>query len=266
MPYPEKKEFGYELMADKEKRAFDLWYANDMAEKGGLYDFRREIVDYCRMDVTVLRRCCQKFCEVFRTISGGMHPFATALTIAGVCSAFWRTKILKEKQIGLVPDQSYQKNRLQSKKAINWLEWTKSVRGLEVEHRGNGAEKKIGPYYVDGFCEEGKVVFEFYGCWYHGCKSCYKGEVVHPYRRIPMSEIFAETVQRQQFIADQGYTVESIWEHEYDELIKQNADFEAFASTVEQTIDLNPRDAFFGGRLVCKSCLFQVASFFYVAV
>ena len=235
-------------MSEKEKTSFDAWFAADSLQKGGQYDFCREIVDYCRMDVTVLRRCCQKFCEVFLQISGGLHPFVAALTIAGVCNVFWRTRILKEKQIGLVPDQGFQRNRLQSLKAIRWLEWVRLNRNIDVVHRGNGSEKKIGPFYVDGFCEAQKTVFEFYGCWFHGCEVCYKADVIHPYRRVRMSEIFAETRQRREYLESLGFTVECIWEHEYDRLIRENEEMSDLIDTVEKSGDLNPRDAFFGGR------------------
>ena len=53
----------------------------------------------------------------------------------------------------LVPDQGFQRNRLQSLKAIRWLEWVRANRNIDIVHRSNGSEKKIGSFYVDGFCE-----------------------------------------------------------------------------------------------------------------
>ena len=47
----------------------------------------------------------------------------------------------------------------------------------------NGGEVQVltpsESYYADGFDEETYTVFEFYGCWYHGCPHCFK-----PYRDV----------------------------------------------------------------------------------
>jgi very-short-patch-repair endonuclease len=32
-----------------------------------------------------------------------------------------------------------------------------------IQHGKNGGEKKIGNFYVDGFCKEKKLIFEFNG-------------------------------------------------------------------------------------------------------
>lgn len=52
-----------------------------------------------------------------------------------------------------------------------------------VRHVRNGDEVQVltpsESYYVHGFDEETNTVFEFYGCWYHGCLHCFK-----PYRDV----------------------------------------------------------------------------------
>lgn len=39
--------------------------------KGGGFDFWAELTCYCEIGVTVLRKCCLKFREIFRQISSG---------------------------------------------------------------------------------------------------------------------------------------------------------------------------------------------------
>jgi DNA polymerase type B, organellar and viral len=165
VPYPEKKEFSYEVMKAKEKAEFDQWYEKDRMEKQGQYNFREEFVRYCSMDVTVLRKCCLLFRELFMGISGGMCPFVTAMTIAGLCNKFWRAKILKENQIGLIPTNGFHKNRLQSAKALKWMSFVMQDEDLDIQHRDNGGEKRVQRVFVDGYCENNNTVYEFHGCW-----------------------------------------------------------------------------------------------------
>jgi hypothetical protein len=40
--------------------------------------------------------------------------------------------------------------------------------GRDVEQN-----KRIAPYNVDGYDEESNTVYEFHGCFFHGCSKCY---------------------------------------------------------------------------------------------
>ena len=54
-------------------------------------------------------------------ISSGICPFVCSTTIAGLCSYYWRSRILKPDVIGLLPVVST--NRFQSLAAMMWLDW-----------------------------------------------------------------------------------------------------------------------------------------------
>jgi hypothetical protein len=149
-------------MLDKDKTKFLEWYEADKIAKGGLYDFQKEFIDYCRMDVTVLRLCCQQFRKLFCEISDGLDPFVAAITIAGVCSVYWRTFDLEDNQIGIISRAG--KNRKQSKLAIRYLEWVEHDSGRPIEHAANGQEHKIGNYFVDGYEADHDIVHEVHGC------------------------------------------------------------------------------------------------------
>jgi G:T-mismatch repair DNA endonuclease (very short patch repair protein) len=248
VPYPGKSEFGYERMKGKDRVEFDAWYAEDSVAKGGLYEFRKEFVDYCRQDVTVLRKCCLLFRELFMEISGGMCPFVTAKTIAGLCHEFWRALILEEDQIGRLPINGYNRNRHQSVKALKWLNWVEQETGHSLQHRDSGGEAKVAGRFVDGFHEETDHVYEFHGCMFHGCLQCFKPDTVHPFRDMPMQDINAETLQADQELKDAGYHVTTMWEHEYDSRLKTDPEFAEFCRTVRVMEPLNPRSAFYGGR------------------
>lgn len=40
----------------------------------------------------------------------------------------------------------------------------------------------------------------------------------------------------------------TIWEHEWDKMVKDEPDLKVFVKTYERKTPLDPRDAFFGGR------------------
>ena len=167
VPFPPLKEFGLDtLKTDKEQTELQTWYEEEKVRCNGLYDFNLHFVNYCVMDVRVLRLCCQKFRELFKEISGGLDPFVSSITIAGVCGLFWRTKFLKENTVALIPLRALQRNRPQSKEALEWLEWEASESNRNIRHRFNEGERQIGRFFVDGFCEETHTVYEYYGCWY----------------------------------------------------------------------------------------------------
>jgi len=53
--------------------------------------------------------------------------------------------------------------------AKQWLEWVAADKQVQIQHKFNGGEVRIGPRQlpVDGYCAESKTVFQFHGCWYH---------------------------------------------------------------------------------------------------
>jgi hypothetical protein len=70
-----------------------------------------------------------------------------------------------------------------SLQSIQWLEymnWSEKdfprFYGGKIKHSYNLREKKIGDYYIDGYCELGDriILFEFRGCTYHTCPYCRK--------------------------------------------------------------------------------------------
>ena len=105
--------------------------------------------------------------------------------------------------------------------------------------------------FVDGYDETTKTVYEFHGCFYHGCAKCfpihrYRKHNCHPDRTI--SEIFEATRQKTQKLRQAGYTVSEKWEHDFEIEKKSNPTVMEFLKTFSLSEPLNPRDSFFGGR------------------
>ena len=97
-------------------------------------------------------------------------------------------------------------------------------------------EKKIGSYGVDGFCLELNMVFEFYGdCW-HCHPDQFSNENVHPAIKDkddnPMTgkDIRTQDQQHVQDLQDKGYTIEIIWEKDWETLVTQRPEIKAYIS------------------------------------
>ena len=57
-----------------------------------------------------------------------------------------------------------------------WLVHMEQTYGCRIMHARNGRENRLPDlpkFSVDGYCPETKVVYEFFGCFYHGhiCQS-----------------------------------------------------------------------------------------------
>jgi G:T-mismatch repair DNA endonuclease (very short patch repair protein) len=97
-------------------------------------------------------------------------------------------------------------------------------------------EVTLGPYTVDGYDEESRTVYEFYGCYWHGCPDCYPNLAteMHPHQvQKTYQDLYEETGRRAKALEDQGYAVVSIWEHEFDRLVQQNPTLQQFIQDLD---------------------------------
>ena len=78
-----------------------------------------------------------------------------------------------------------QAHRQYSRASIAWLEKVAKERKIHILHAENGSEVKLGSKHlkVDGFSPSTLEVFEFHGCYYHGCAVCTadRQDAEHPY-------------------------------------------------------------------------------------
>uniref|UniRef100_A0A8W8MKJ3 Uncharacterized protein n=1 Tax=Magallana gigas TaxID=29159 RepID=A0A8W8MKJ3_MAGGI len=166
-----------------------------------------------------------------------------------------------ESPIAVVPSQGYTKRDNYSKVSIQWLEWLMEKsrqRGnpIHISHALNGGEYQIPGtnYRCDGFVPSptGKgTVYEFYGCVFHGCPSCYaedRHHLRHPSTNQTIQELYEMTKKRERELKDLGYKVVFIWEHQFKYQLEKNAALQQFVSTLDIQDRLDPRDSFFGGR------------------
>ena len=104
-------------MSKRERHEFLAWH-QEIQNRNDVFDFRKEIIEYCQSDVHVLRRCCLKFKELMQETCD-LDPLLQCVTIASACNQVFRQQFLQEETIGLIPPQRYQPARKYSVLALN---------------------------------------------------------------------------------------------------------------------------------------------------
>ena len=70
----------------KKREELKLWHADQVA-RNNVFDFHREMVDYCKSDVVLLKAGCEKFVQEFQA-NAGFNPFEKCVTIASACNLY----------------------------------------------------------------------------------------------------------------------------------------------------------------------------------
>ena len=164
-PIPCQNDYGVNFMKPAERKAFMAWH-QEQVENNYVFDFRKEIIKYCRSDVDIMAKCCLLYRELFRKETD-IDPFDKALTIASYCHQVYRTNFLKKDTIGIFSHDRQLKTN-QSNRAVKWLSYIMEKEGIHIQHVRNGGEKRFGNYLLDGYCEETHTAYEFQGCFWHG--------------------------------------------------------------------------------------------------
>ena len=130
---------------------------------------------------------------------------------------------------------------------MQWLHWRSNVDNVYIQHAMNGGEHFISSVgKVDGFCKDTNTVYEFQGCFWHGCPKRYTPDQINPMNLRDMTELQRTTTLKNEKIKGLGYNLVEVYECE----IQQDTAFKKYCKTnnVDIVMPLNPRDAFFGGR------------------
>ena len=165
-PIPPVPYYSPNTMKPKAREAFLAWH-KEQVESNYVFNFRNEIIKYCRSDVAILRECCMEFREMLREKTDGIDLFEDCLTIASYCHKVYRTNFMKKDSIAVFSPYRQLKMK-QSNMAMKWLSYEMESKDIHIQHVRNGGEKRIGKYSLDGYCEERNTIYEFQGCFWHG--------------------------------------------------------------------------------------------------
>ena len=143
--------------------------------------------------------------------------------------------------------------------AVVEKEWAKEGKLVEIQHaRSPQGEKvitcqglhKLVNYKVDGYLElDGKkYVYEYNGCNFHGCKTCFPhSRDSHMNNRVSMEVRWKNTKLKEQRLKEAGYIVKSKWSCEFVQ-DKLNEDVREFVESLNIQDPINLRECYFGGR------------------
>ena len=154
---PRLAAFDPDGFSTKGKEALETWHAAQV-RRGVVYDFAKELEEYCQSDVDILQRGCEAFCQEFES-HAGLNPFAKCVTIASACNLYWRKFHLPA--IAVQPPSGWRgANVNQSLQALQWLYYQESLIPKEgaaadrIRHVRNGDEVSLrlgaDSTYVDG--------------------------------------------------------------------------------------------------------------------
>jgi hypothetical protein len=251
---PSPLEYGYMNMKTKERQEFLVWYQESLIN-GDIFNFREDIKRYCIQDVNLLQQGCWEFRNrTLELTDGGCDPFRYN-TLASMCATIYKADYMPENTIAAVPPDGYFRIQNFSSKSLEWLEWLRVTKQIDLIHIGNsgvGEAKIIGGVRVDGLDVKNKTAYEFYGCYYHGCTKCYahKQNSLNTRYNKTYASIYLDTMKREARLRIMGYKVISMWECEWEKLKKNNQIIQEFVAENEDRLKpLDPFDSFRGGRV-----------------
>lgn len=233
--FPPIQYFGISHLKD-EKEIQDLQdYYN--ANKDQPFPVLEKAIEYCVQDVSILKQGLIKFRQQFLQI----HPEMDILkfiTLPQATMTLFRSKFLKPKLLHIIPDDS---DRNSSKLEKEWFsqlrETNPNIHKPTAKTCGqlfyNPATQRA--YEPDGYDATTKTVYEFHGCYYHGCPSCFP-LIENEKKAEQFRKNYERTILREEFLRKQGFTVISMWEHDF------------ISSYSHLSKHLSIKDSYFGGR------------------
>ena len=246
---PEKEFYEPQYMKANERNEFNLWYESN---KNSIFNFKNEILKYCEIDVKILMKSMMVFRDIWKNIFN-MDCMTRCLTLPQAVMEVFKTKYLLPNTIPIIPRDGYDRKRKQSYISNAWLDFIQTKRNFNILR-----EFKILNFTTDGFIPETKEIFEFYGCYYHGCIRCYPSMRHKTFNQISgnsMQELYEKTKSREDILQKNGFNITKIWGCELDSLRENDKNINKFFDdhlryfkNREFTPILEPRNAFFGGR------------------
>ena len=218
------------------------------------------MIDYGKSDVALLKAGCETFQQEFERQTG-FNPMAKCITIASAGNLYWRKHHLTPDTIVVEPLGGWRGAKVnQSLKALQWLYYQEhqipkqGASADRIRHVRNGGEQSVqtlvDAYFVDGYDPLTRTVYEFHGCPYHGCPTCFPvRDAKHsatPDRTV--EELYQATLNKRMALIRAGYTVIEIWECQWDRLVDNEPAVSQFLRSFDLVPPLEPREAFFGGR------------------
>ena len=238
-----------ETMSVSGRKAFETWHAEQVSKQVE-FNFDEELVAYCESDVKLLKAGCLKFKQLFEEKSKS-NPF-DRMTIASACNQDLHQNRMTPNTIASEPLHGWRMKTNHSKVALEWLHWQNSQLESSIQHARTEGEYRIANsnYTVDGYDPTTNTIYEFQGCFWHGCPSCYPNRT-EPHQRLEQrcaGDVYRCTQKKLNDLKGRGYKVVEIWGCQWQRMKQENKDIATFVDQLNIVEPMNPRDAFCGGR------------------
>ncbi|XP_034236318.1 uncharacterized protein LOC117642344 [Thrips palmi] len=257
-PFPEREMYCVSGMKAQSAIEFNRWY-DEQVNQGAVFNFKRELVDYCISDVTILRQACQSFRKLFAE-SAGFDPMFHSITLSSAVMNSFRKLFLLPNSIGIVPPGGYHGRGKQSHAALQWLDWEQHKLGQSIKTIYTDREVRILGKAVDGYVEVSlptggveRRVYQFHGDYWHSCPRHYPAQPEGGENR------YERTQRITALFRNAGYVVIEKWECDWNEDLKTpevKVYFEAHPTSRSPPLDL--RKALCGGRTSALRCYHKV--------
>ena len=187
------------------------------------------------------------------------------MSAASYTNLVWKST-LDAGTIGVIPVNNYVRNDNQSQAAREWLTFEDMIYyGGEMQYSGKGikGEKRIALgnrfYKVDGYHQPSNTVFEFAGCFYHGCSLCTRPDSRFPLNNLTFRDLNAKFANTVGYLKNRGFNVQVMWECEWKRT-KQEPETAALLKEIYEYVPdaspIDPQDALYGGRTGASSIYF----------
>lgn len=140
-----------------------------------------------------------------------------------------------------------------SQVCLDWLNIIAKYKNIDIQHALNGGEETINLedssltsnrykryVTVDGVHHDSLSLFEFHGCYWHGCPECFDADSENTVIKKKMSELYDKTQEKHRLLENTGFMqVISIWECQFRRLIaagtnpKQNAQLKEYLDSLD---------------------------------
>lgn len=128
----------------------------------------------------------------------------------------------KKSQLNIIANVD--KNIIHSGVQIEWLSYIKKELGVEnIQYAGSDTDQgtkrgkeyriKNTRYFADGYDAKTNTIFEFQGCYYHGCPRCYSDrEKVNDISKLSFGTLYEKTCKKKNKCLEMKYNFIEIWE------------------------------------------------------
>ncbi|KAK3910304.1 putative DNA polymerase [Frankliniella fusca] len=236
-------------MKSKAADDFHKWYDSQVA-KNYVFNFRKELIEYCISDVTILRQACHAFRKLFAGVAG-FDPMFQCITLSSACMAAYRRNFLRVNTIGIVPPGGYHGRGKQSHSALRWLDYESHKLGKVIKTIHTDREVSVTGRRVDGYVELSlenggveKRIYQFHGCFWHSCP------IHFPPTQDDQTNRYEQTQRLTAMFRRNGFIVIEKWECEFKRELNSDPEVKAYfeANPTTRTPPLNLRDGLAGGR------------------